>query len=244
MTFAGRFVAYATLVLASVLGAGSLLVFLLFLFAGSLTPLNLGLSETTTLWFDACLCLAFFLQHSSMVRKQVRQRLTRFLPARQHGAFYAIASGAVLLALVVCWQESEHILLAPQRVFRWPFRAVYFLGIAGFVWGIRALGSFDPFGLKPVLDHLHGADSAPAPLIVRGPYRWVRHPLYLAMLLMIWSYPDVTLDRLLFNVLWTGWIIVGAVLEERDLVADHGDAYHDYQQTVPMLLPYRRPDPL
>ena len=77
-------------------------------------------------------------------------------------------------------------------------------------------------------------------MVVRGLYRWVRHPLYLAMLMMIWSYPDLTADRLLFNVLFTGWIIVGTVLEERDLVENFGDDYRNYQRRVPMLIPYRR----
>jgi protein-S-isoprenylcysteine O-methyltransferase Ste14 len=58
---------------------------------------------------------------------------------------------------------------------------------------------------------------------------------------MIWSYPDLTADRLLFSVLFTVWIIVGTVLEERDLVADYGEVYRNYQRAVPMLVPYRRP---
>ncbi len=78
-------------------------------------------------------------------------------------------------------------------------------------------------------------------MVVRGLYRWVRHPLYLATLMMIWSYPDLTADRLLFNVLFTGWIIVGTVLEERDLVENFGDDYRNYQRRVPMLIPYRKP---
>ena len=61
------------------------------------------------------------------------------------------------------------------------------------------------------------------------------------MLLMIWSYPVLTMDRLLFNVLWTIWIVIGSVLEERDLSADFGDAYREYQRKVPMLLPTRIP---
>ena len=58
---------------------------------------------------------------------------------------------------------------------------------------------------------------------------------------MIWSYPDLTADRLLFDALWTTWIVVGTLLEERDLVASFGDAYREYQRKVPMLVPYRVP---
>ena len=56
---------------------------------------------------------------------------------------------------------------------------------------------------------------------------------------MIWSYPHLTADRALFNVLWTLWIFTGSVLEERDLVAEFGDRYRDYQNKVPMLIPWR-----
>jgi protein-S-isoprenylcysteine O-methyltransferase Ste14 len=67
----------------------------------------------------------------------------------------------------------------------------------------------------------------------------VRHPLYFFVLLMIWSYPTLTADRALFNVLWTVWIFTGSVLEERDLVAEFGDRYREYQRNVPMLIPNR-----
>jgi protein-S-isoprenylcysteine O-methyltransferase Ste14 len=104
---------------------------------------------------------------------------------------------------------------------------------------MRALGVFDPFGVIPLRNYLRGRQSSSVPFVVRGPYRWVRHPLYLFLILMIWSYPDLTADRLLFNVLWTIWMVVGTVLEERDLVAAFGDAYRAYQRKVPMLIPYR-----
>jgi len=58
---------------------------------------------------------------------------------------------------------------------------------------------------------------------------------------MIWSYPDLTADRLLFNVLWSAWIAVGTLLEERDLTVTLGQQYKDYQSRVPMLIPCRAP---
>jgi protein-S-isoprenylcysteine O-methyltransferase Ste14 len=56
-------------------------------------------------------------------------------------------------------------------------------------------------------------------------------------LIIIWSGPVYTLDRLLHNLLWSIWIVIGARYEERDLVACFGDAYRSYRELVPMLLP-------
>ena len=57
------------------------------------------------------------------------------------------------------------------------------------------------------------------------------------VILLIWSCPDVTTDRLLFNLLWTLWIYIGATLEDADMRVDFGDAYREYRKKVPMLVP-------
>jgi protein-S-isoprenylcysteine O-methyltransferase Ste14 len=238
-TFISRFKAYLIIGLAGVLGGSSMLAFIIFLFVGSLDMVDLGLDEAAALILNAGLCLAFFVQHSTMIRSSVRRRLTRYLPEDYHGILYTIASGVVLLTLVLFWQESAKQLAAPEGIIRWLLRAIFFLSIAGVVWGMKTLELFDSFGFKPVLNRLHGTESKLSPLIIRGPYRWVRHPLYTFFLVMIWSCPDLTVDRLLFNVLFTIWMIIGAVLEERDLVAAFGEAYREYQRKVPMLIPYR-----
>ena len=78
---------------------------------------------------------------------------------------------------------------------------------------------------------------------MRGPYRWVRHPLYSAILVLFWVNPAMTSDRLLFNILWTIWIVFGTVLEERDLVREFGELYVEYKRKVPMLISWHRPAP-
>ena len=56
---------------------------------------------------------------------------------------------------------------------------------------------------------------------------------------MIWSKPDLTLDRLLFNLVFTIWVVIAILFEERDLVSTYGDSYRAYQRKIPMLIPYR-----
>jgi protein-S-isoprenylcysteine O-methyltransferase Ste14 len=232
-----RYKAYIVLGLAGLLGWSSLIAFMIFLFAGSLNLVKLGLSESQILCLDTALSLLFFIQHSGMVRQSFRQWVTQFIPEEYGNVLYAIASGIVLFGMIVFWQKSSLIIINPQAILHWPFRVIYLLSIVGFVWGIKALGSFDPFGYKPILNRLRGKQSRQNPFVVRGPYRWVRHPLYLFMILMIWSCPDLTMDRLLFNVLWTAWIVIGSYLEERDLIAEFGEPYRKYQENVPMLIP-------
>jgi protein-S-isoprenylcysteine O-methyltransferase Ste14 len=41
--------------------------------------------------------------------------------------------------------------------------------------------------------------------------------------------------------MWTIWIIIGSILEERDLVEQFGDDYRSYREVVPMLVPWRIP---
>ncbi len=233
--------ARSVVVAATVIAGSSLLAFGGFLLLGPVWSVGLSRSVTGALAVDAALSLAFFVQHSGMIRRPFENRMSRIVPGYLHRALYAVASGLVLWAVMLLWQPAGPIVAGVGPPMRWLLRALFVVAAAGFLWGLRSLDALDGFGARPIRAHLRGAAPAEPGLAVRGPYRWVRHPLYTAVLVMIWAAPDVTADRLLFNVMWTVWIVVAVRLEERDLVAEFGDGYRRYQRQVPMLLPTRRP---
>jgi protein-S-isoprenylcysteine O-methyltransferase Ste14 len=173
-----------------------------------------------------------------MVRKSFSQFLSRFLPDAYTGAIYSITSGIFLFSVVIFWQGTSNLFEA-EGLTRVVLRVMFILPVAGFVWGVKVLGFFDPFGIKGVLDYGRDRKHQPAAFTVRGPYQLVRHPLYLFMLVMIWSCPNLTTDRLLFNILWSAWIFIGTLLEERDLIEQFGATYREYQKKVPMLFPFK-----
>ncbi len=232
-----RVAAAILLALAYVLGLVSLGLFGLFLWHGPFPLAVLSLSTPQILGFDALLSLAFFLQHSGMLRRSFRARLARLLAEHYQPAVYAVVSGIVLLLLPLLWQPTGVELLTLRGPGRWLVRGAFFVSMAGMVWGFGSLRHFDPLGAGPLLAQLRGRPAAATPLTIRGAYRWVRHPIYASFLLMVWASPELTADRLLFNILWSAWMVVGARLEERDLAADFGEAYRAYQRRVPMLLP-------
>jgi methanethiol S-methyltransferase len=236
-----RFTAYSMMALAILIGGGSLLLFGVFLTIGPIALFGFDVTEIEALLWDALLSIVFFIQHSGMMRSSFRTRFASLIPCHYHPSLYAIASGIALTAVSLFWIQSQTVFYRLDGLFRLSARASSLLAIAGSWWGVRSLEHFDTFGLAPLRTHLSGKRLRAPNFILRGPYRWVRHPLYFFALVFIWSAPDVSSDRLLFNVLWTLWIVLGAHLEEKDLVAAFGETYRHYQKNVPMLFPWRFP---
>ncbi len=222
-----------------IIGGGGLTAMSLFILLGAPGWIDCGWSLSGDLLWNTFLSLVFFVQHSSMIRPGVRKRMQRWVPGDYAKALYSIVSGFVLLAVVLLWQPADEVLFAFSGVGRWFTHFLVAAALAGFVWTVKSLENFDPLGMEAMLIRLGKSRPAPMPLSVRGPYRLVRHPFYFFTIVMIWSFPVITLDRLMFNGTWTAWIWIGAVLEERDLLDQYGDAYEAYRQTVPRLLPFR-----
>lgn len=80
-------------------------------------------------------------------------------------------------------------------------------------------------------------DPAAPKLVTGGLYRFVRHPIYSFSLLALWCIPLVSWNTLALLVGLSIYLLVGALFEERKLVAEFGDAYRAYRRRTPMLFP-------
>ncbi len=82
------------------------------------------------------------------------------------------------------------------------------------------------------------------PLILAGPQRHVRHPLYFAVVVMIlgwWLLVDYTVLILMacFFFLWFTQVVIR--FEEKELRALFGEEYEAYARAVPMIIPSPAP---
>jgi methanethiol S-methyltransferase len=88
------------------------------------------------------------------------------------------------------------------------------------------------------LQQLASTTSETGGLITTGLYRYVRHPLYSAGLVLIWLVPRMSVNVLVMDLGLSAYILIGASFEERKLRKEFGQAYTDYISETPMLVPF------
>jgi protein-S-isoprenylcysteine O-methyltransferase Ste14 len=76
-------------------------------------------------------------------------------------------------------------------------------------------------------------------LITRGSYAIVRHPLYLAGILILITNMRMTQIDLLATLLISGYFVTGAFIEEKRLLSVFGEEYRNYKQQVSMFIPLK-----
>ena len=87
-------------------------------------------------------------------------------------------------------------------------------------------------GLRQIVE-----GDKPPRLVTGSFYRWMRHPLYLFGLIVLWLTPWMSFNMLIAYVSLTVYLLVGAAFEERKLVREFGTAYEEYKSHTPMILP-------
>jgi methanethiol S-methyltransferase len=181
----------------------------------------------------------FAVQHSGMARKAFKRWLTAFLPPAAERSTYVLASALILFLLVWQWRPIPDVVWSVSSEPGYSLlMALFWLGWIILFLSTWMIDHFDLFGLKQVYNNWRNTQPADAAFATPFLYRFVRHPIYLGLLLAFWSTPRMTQGHLLFAGLSTAYIFIGIWFEERDLVAQFGDAYRDYRRRVPMILPW------
>lgn len=179
----------------------------------------------------------FALQHSVMARPFFKRWLTQLIPAAAERSTYVLASSVALLVLFRYWEPMGGLVWSvEQPAVRLLLQVGYGLGWLVVLATTFLIHHFDLFGLRQVWLFFRGREYTGLRFVTPGPYRLVRHPLYIGWLMTFWFTPQMTVAHLFFAVMTTAYILVAIQLEERDLAAAHPE-YHDYRRRTPMLLP-------
>jgi protein-S-isoprenylcysteine O-methyltransferase Ste14 len=192
-----------------------------------------------SLAIDVGLLGLFAVQHSVMARKWFKDAWTVVVPQPVERSTYVLFSSLALILLFWQWRPLGGLVWSVEN----PAGVIILRVLFAFGWGLVLvttflINHFDLFGLRQVWYYLLGREKPKMRFVAPGPYRLVRHPLYVGWFFAFWMTPVMTLAHLLFAVATTAYILIAIRFEERDLAREHGELYTSYQQSVPMLVPF------
>lgn len=229
-------------------GVACYLIFLVtFLYAGGfvgnfLVPKSLDSAPEMTfglaLLVNVGLLGLFALQHSIMARPAFNRWWTKFVPPPAERSTYVLFSSLALLLLFWQWQPMGGLVWQVENSMgRLLLYSLFAFGWLLVLVSTFLINHFDLFGLRQVYLYLRGQEYTSLRFATPGPYKLVRHPLYVGWLFAFWAPPTMTVAHLMFAFLTTAYILIAIQFEERDLLAAYGETYAEYRRQAPMLVP-------
>jgi len=157
----------------------------------------------------------------------IRRRHSPALKARfpLGGTARGRLSGFLIVLLIAILSGYAAIGLLPDWAYYLGL-SLSLLGIAIWLWGQQTLGRY--YSIEVVIYHGHQ-------LVERGPYRFVRHPMYTGLFLLwagagfaVQSWVAAVVIAIITAIAWTRIIPI----EEKVLVSEFGEQYVSYSRRV------------
>jgi methanethiol S-methyltransferase len=179
---------------------------------------------------DAALFTVFAAHHSLFAREAIKRAVARAVPAHLVRSTYVWMASLLLAMVCLGWQPIGGEVYDRRGT---PAAAHVGIELAG-VWLIaRSVARIDALELAGIRPAVAGG------LQVAGPYRLVRHPLYLGWMLIVFGAPRMSGDRLAFALLTTAYLVIAIRWEEQSLTRSFGEEYGRYKLLVPWrLIPF------
>ena len=211
-----------------------------FLFSYSVTFGEIATGDVSVgaIGIDVALFSAFALHHSVFARLPVRAFVRRTVPGQLERSAYVWVASLMLIAVCFYWQPVAGVLWQISSPWNWIMRGVQVGGIWLTLRGAAVIDAFELAGIRQV--------SSPEPATPNprsrtdefktdGPYGWVRHPIYLGWIVIVFSVGTMTMTRLVFAAISSVYLLVAIPCEERTLLAQ-SPGYGDYMRRVPWKL--------
>jgi protein-S-isoprenylcysteine O-methyltransferase Ste14 len=184
---------------------------------------GLQIPEREALAKDLWLMALFGVQHSLMARRWWKGLIRE--PWQR--STYLLATAFVLGWLYTRWEPIPALVWRVEH--GWLLNALFWSGWGLVLWAAVSCDHLATFGLRQLIAYWKGVPYQHAPFQTPGPYRWLRHPMMLGLIIAFWATPEMSKGHLLFASVMTAYILIGVRLEERDLIRIHGQEYENYR---------------
>jgi methanethiol S-methyltransferase len=196
----------------------------------------------TAFLVDVILLSIFAAQHSLMARPAFKKWISTLISPEIERSNYILLSSAALLLICWQWQPITAVVWKTENeTISMIITGLFFLGWLIVVLSTFMINHFEFFGLKQIFENLMNQQAGSPKFQTNFLYKIIRHPIMLGFVIAFWATSLMTVGHLIFSVTTTLYAIVAVkYLEEKDLLKLIGKEYQDYQNRVPMIIPFTK----
>lgn len=232
------------------------LVYFLFSYSVTFGEIVEGKAAPGAIAFNLVLFSAFALHHSIFARDAVRAFVRRAVFAPLERSVYVWVASLMLIGVCYAWRPVAGLAWQIPSPWNWALVPVQLCGVWLTLRATAVIDGLELAGLRQVMNPQSPASAkasaglaeapfgreggpnpqSPMEFKTDGPYGWVRHPIYLGWILLVFAVGTMTMTRLVLALVSSVYILIAIPFEERTLRAHSGRAYDDYMKRVPWKL--------
>jgi protein-S-isoprenylcysteine O-methyltransferase Ste14 len=181
---------------------------------------------------DTALAVLFAVPHSILLAPPTSKYLRQWIPAGLLGCVHCMVSCVTLLLMFRFWGKST---VEVWHATGWAETAML-VGFYGSWVALLYSLYWTGFGYQTGLTQWwYWFRKSPPPqraFVTTGAFRYMRHPVYMSFLGLIWFTPVMTLDHAILTGVWTLYIYAGSYFKDRRLLRFIGEPYLEYGKRI------------
>jgi protein-S-isoprenylcysteine O-methyltransferase Ste14 len=192
------------------------------------------------------LFVVFGISHSILASNKIKEQIVEKVGNKIafYRLFYNLSSLIIFLALYEIAPKPNLVIYDLPYPWDLIIFGLQVISLAGLIWSVLPVDLKEFLGISQIIRWWNGNYKLDEldehkTFIVKGAFKYSRHPIYFFTILFLGLRPTMDLFYLTVFLCITAYFIIGSFYEEDKLVEHFGESYKKYQQRVPRLIPIK-----
>lgn len=204
--------------------------------------MNLALDIIITITLVTAFCVSHSYLASNKVKLAFQQRFGSLIAFYRLG--YNVISIVSFIIIYLFFPKIDFVVYDLPNPFDLIILFLQMLSFLGLLWCAKYFNGLEFLGLSQIRRYLNGSYNQndideKSEFRIEGPYKYSRHPVYFFSIMFLLMRSFMGLTYLIIVVIFIFYFYIGSVFEEKRLVEKFGEAYINYQKTVPRIFPIK-----
>lgn len=192
------------------------------------------------------LFLLFGISHTILASNKIKRKIVDSIGNQIafYRIFYNFSSLIIFAAIYELSPKPDKVIYDLTFPYDIVMFVIQIFCVFGLLWSLKYVDGKEFVGLSQIKRFINGTYDKTEldehkTLVIKGPYKFSRHPIYLFSILFLLFRPTMDLFYAVFLICIIAYFYIGSIYEERKLIEQFGEIYINYKKSVSRIFPIK-----